>query len=374
MYRKLALCLAVLLILTSNAPAQAPSQSDAVAKLVTAEMEKQKIPGLALLVARDGKTIRAQGFGFANLEHRVRVLPQTIFQSGSVGKQFAATAVMMLVEEGKISLDDSITKYLDDAPAAWKPITVRQLLSHTSGFPDYPEDFDFRKDNKDAETQEKELLKLARSLPLAYEPGTQWKYCNLCYATVGIIIRKVSGKFYGDFLEERIFQPLGMINTSIISEADIIPNRAAGYRLVDGKLKNQEWVSPTANTTADGSLYLTILDLAKWDAALYGEKLAKRSTLEQMWTAVTLSDGKPNKEGYGLGWYGGNNQGRRVLRHGGQWQGFNTHIARYVDDKLTVVVLTNLAYPKLDPIVEGVAKQYLSAAKAGSSLDTKSKR
>lgn len=360
MLRKCTLCLAILAVLASGALAQAPSQSDAVAKLVTAEMEKQKIPGLALLVARDGETIRAQGFGFANLEHRIPVKPETIFQSGSVGKQFAATAVMMLVEEGKISLDDSIAKYLDDAPAAWKPITVRQLLSHTGGFPDYPEDFDFRKDNKDAETQEKELLKLARSLPLAYEPGAQWKYCNLGYATVGIIIRKVTGKFYGDFLEERIFQPFGMSSTSIINEADIIPNRAAGYRLVDGQVKNQEWVSPTANTTADGSLYFNILDVAKWDAALNTEKLLKRSTLAEMWTPVKLSDGQPNKEGYGLGWYSANNQGHRVVRHGGQWQGFNTHIARYVDDKLTVVVLTNLAYPKLDLIVEGVAKQYLS--------------
>lgn len=281
MSRKLTLCLAILALLASGALAQAPSQSDAVAKLVTAEMEKQKIPGLALLVARDGKTIRAQGFGFANLEHRVPVKPETIFQSGSVGKQFAATALMMLVEEGKISLDDSITKYLDDAPAAWKPITIRQLLSHTGGFPDYPEDFDFRKDNKDAETHEKELLKLARGLPLAYEPGTQWKYCNLGYATIGIIIRKVSGKFYGDFLEERIFQPLGMKTTSIINEADIVPNRAAGYRLVDGQVKNQEWVSPTANTTADGALYFTILDLAQWDAALYTDKLLKSSSLAE---------------------------------------------------------------------------------------------
>jgi CubicO group peptidase (beta-lactamase class C family) len=363
MYRKLALGLALLLILTSNAPAQVPSESDAVAKLVTSEMEKQKIPGLALLVARDGKTVRAQGFGFANLEHRVPVKPETIFQSGSMGKQFAATAVMMLVEEGKIGLDDSITKYIEDAPASWKPITIRQLLSHTSGFPDYPDDFDFQKNYKDAETHEQEMLKLARSLPLAFEPGTQWKYCNLGYATVGAIIRKVSGKFYGDFLEERIFQPLDMQTTSIISESDIVPNRAAGYRLVKGQIKNQQWVSPTANTTADGALYFTILDLAKWDAALYGEKLLKRSTLEQMWTPVKLSNGNPNGDGYGFGWRSETKQGHRIVGHSGQWQGFYTHIARYVDDKLTVVVLTNLAYPKLQPIVEGVAKQYLSAAK-----------
>lgn len=355
-------CAAILSVLGAVAHAQAAkAQPDSIAQQVTKEMQKQHIPGLALLVAREGKIIRAEGFGFANLELQVPVKPETVFQSGSMGKQFAATAVMMLVEEGKIALDDSITKYLDNAPATWKPITVRQLLSHTAGFPDYPDDYDFQKNYKDKLSYEQELLKLAAGLPLTSEPGTKFKYCNLGYATVGILIHKVTGKFYGDFLAERIFRPLGMQSTRIISEADIIPNRAAGYRLVNGELKNQEWVSPVANTTADGSLYFTILDLAKWDAALYTEKLVKRSTLEQIWTPVKFKNGQPNSDHYGFGWYSETKGGHRVVAHGGQWQGFHTYIARYVDDKLTVVLLTNLAYPKLDPIVELVAKHYLSA-------------
>lgn len=354
----------MLLTLSALAPAQAPkTQPDWVAQHVTSEMQKQHIPGLALLVARDGKIVRAEGFGFASVELHVPVKPETVFQSGSMGKQFAATAVMMLVEEGKISLDDSITKYFDNAPATWNPITVRELLSHTAGFPDYPDDFDFQKNSKDIEIYEKELLKMASGLPLTSEPGTKFKYCNLGYATVGMLIRKVSGKFYGDFLAERIFRPLGMQSTRIISEADIVPNRAAGYRLVDGQLKNQEWVAPIANTTADGSLYFTILDLAKWDAALYTEKLVKRSTLEQMWTPVKFKNGEPNPDHYGFGWYNQTEDGHRVVAHGGQWQGFHTYIARYVDDKLTVVVLTNLAYPKLDPIAQPIAKHYLAEGK-----------
>ena len=354
----------MLFTLPALAVAQAPKrQPDWVAQHVTTEMQKQHIPGLALLVARDGKIVRAEGFGFANLEHKVPVKPETVFQSGSMGKQFAATAVMMLVEEGKVSLDDSITKYFHNAPATWQPITVRELLSHTSGFPDYPDDFDFQKNSKDIETWEKELLKMAAGLPLTSEPGTKFKYCNLGYATVGMLIRRVTGKFYGDFLAERIFRPLGMQSTRIISEADIIPNRAAGYRLVDGELKNQEWVAPTANTTADGSLYFTILDLAKWDAALYTEKLVKRSTLEQMWTPVKFKNGEPNPDHYGFGWYSETKDGHRVIAHTGQWQGFHTYIGRYVDDKLTLVVLTNLAYPKLDPIADPIAKHYLSASK-----------
>jgi hypothetical protein len=147
-----------------------------------------------------------------------------------------------------------------------------------------------------------------------------------------------------------------------MSEADIIPNRAAGYRLVKGELKNQEWVAPTVNTTADGSLYFSILDLAKWDAALYTEKLLKRSSLEQMWTPAKLNNGQPNSGDYGFGWSIGNVRGHRVLDHGGAWQGFKTHISRYVDDKLTVVVLTNLGDAEPGVITEHVAGMYLPSS------------
>ena len=318
-------------------------------------MARQHIPGLALLVSRNGEPVRAQGFGFSNVELQVPVKPETVFQSGSMGKQFAATAIMMLVEEGKIGLDDSITKYFPEAPATWKPVTVRHLLSHSGGFTDYPKNFDFRKDRS-----EDELLKIAEAIPLAFPPGTNWSYSNLGYLTLGILIHRVTGTFYGDVLQERIFRPLGMQSTRIISEADIIPNRAAGYRLVKGELKNQEWVSPALNTTADGSLYFSILDLAKWDAALYTEKLLKRSSLDQMWTVVKLNNGKPNSGNYGFGWEMTSSHGHRVIGHGGSWQGFKTHILRYVDDKLTVVVLANLAEADPGKIAEHVAEIYLA--------------
>lgn len=299
------------------------STSDNVAQYVKAEMARQHIPGLALLVSRDGEPVRAQGFGFSNVELQVPVKPETLFQSGSVGKQFAATAIMMLVEKGTISLDDSITKYFPEAPPTWKPVSVRHLLSHTGGFTDYPKDFDFRKDRS-----EDELLKIVEAIPLAFPPGTNWSYSNLGYLTLGILIHRVTGTFYGDVLQERIFRPLGMQTTRIISEADIIPNRSAGYRLVKGELKNQEWVSPALNTTADGSLYFSILDLAKWDAALYTEKLLKRTSLDQMWTVVKLNNGKPNSGDYGFGWEITNSHGHRVVGHSGSWQGFKTQLSR----------------------------------------------
>ena len=328
--------------------------SKAVDEYIHSEMQRQKIPGLALLVSRDGKIIRAQGYGLSNVELQVPVKPETIFQSGSMGKQFTAAAIMMLVEEGKIALDDPVSKFLPGAPAAWNDVTIRELLSHTAGFTDYPDSFDFRKDYTEAD-----LLKIVEGIPLAFPPGTSWSYSNLGYLTLGILIHHVTGEFYGDFLQQRIFQPLGMTTTRIISEADIVPNRAAGYRLVDGRLKNQEWVSPTLNTTADGALYFSIVDLAKWDAALYTEKLLKRSSLDEMWTVVKLKNGEPNSGSYGFGWSILNKDGHRVFDHGGAWQGFKTHISRYVDDKLTIVVLTNLESAEPAKIVEGVARLYL---------------
>jgi CubicO group peptidase (beta-lactamase class C family) len=339
----------------SSQAAAANQPADAVAQFVRAQMEKQRIPGLALLVSRNGEPIRLEGYGLSNVELKVPAKPETIFQSGSVGKQFTATAMMMLVEAGKIGLGDPLTKYFPEAPASWTHVSVRELLSHTGGFTDYPQDFDMRKDYS-----EDQLLRMVEAIPLAYPPGTNWSYSNLGYLTLGILIHRVTGEFYGDFLQERIFKPLKMSTTRIINEADIIPNRSAGYRLDKGDLKNQEWVSPSLNTTADGSLYFSILDLAKWDAALYTEKLLKRSTLEQMWTVATLRDGKPNSGQYGYGWFVKIKKDRRVVEHEGQWQGFETQISRYVDDGLTVVVLTNLGDAEPERIADGVAAIYLS--------------
>ena len=337
----------VLAFLSSNAYAQ----TDKIDDYVKAQMQTQKIPGLSIAVVRKGEVVKAKGYGLANVELNVPASADTVYQSGSMGKQFTATAVMMLVEEGKLALDDKINKYFPDSPESWSNITIRHLLTHTSGTTDYPKDFDFRRDYSEAELQKK-----AQAIPLGFAPGEKWSYSNLGYVTLGILVSKVAGKFYGDFLQERIFKPLGMSTARIINESDIVMNRAAGYRMPKGELKNQEWVSPTMNTTADGSLYLTVLDMAKWDAALYTEKLLKKSSFDQIWTPVKLNNGLTRP--YGFGWAFADVRGHKLIEHGGAWQGFTSHIARYVDDKLTVIVMTNRAGANPGLIAHGIAGLY----------------
>ncbi len=342
--------LLVPLLLAVASLAQA-AERDPVRDFVTAYIAKYKIPGVALMVRRQGRVVRSEGYGVANLEHRVPVKPETVFQSGSMGKQFTAMAVMTLVEEGKLALDDPVSKYLD-APADWKGMTVRHLLTHTSGLGDYPADFPLQKD-----ATEDEELKMAMAQKLSFAPGEKWAYSNLGYLTLGGLIHKVSGQFYGDLLAQRVFGPLGMTRTRIISEADIVPDRAAGYRLVDGVIKNQEWVAPSVNTTADGSLYFSVLDLAKWDEALEAGKIVSKASYDAMWSPVRLNDGSTAPYGFGWGIHQAAN-GHRLIEHTGSWQGFTTYIGRYPDNRLTVAVLCNLAGATPSYIARRVAGMY----------------
>jgi CubicO group peptidase (beta-lactamase class C family) len=317
-------------------------RADAIDDLVQAEIKRQKIPGAAVAVIHHGKVTKAAGYGLANLEHAVPVKRETVFQSGSVGKMFTAAAVMLLVEDGKLTLDDPVGKHLPDAPESWQGVTVRHLLTHTAGINDF-----YLLMNLQQNYTEDQLLKKAFAATPKPKPGEKWAYSNTGYVTLGVLVSKLSGKFYGDLLKERVFDPLGMKTARVISEADVIPNRAAGYRLAKGEWKNQEWVSPTLNTTADGALYLTLDDYIKWDAALGTDGVLKKASWEQMWTPAKLADGK--ETGYGFGWMLGSVNGHKRTHHGGAWQGFTTYFDRYPDDRLTVVVLTNLAAPASNP-------------------------
>jgi CubicO group peptidase (beta-lactamase class C family) len=335
-----------------------PEQATAIDRYVDAEMKREHVVGIAVGIYSRGQILVAKGYGLANIELNVPVRAETIFQSGSVGKQFTAAAIMMLVEEGKIGLDDSVVKYFPNAPQSWQAIRVKNLLSHTSGLSEYESDervgpngpFYLRMDYT-----EDEMVNKIEALPIEFKPGDKWDYRNTNYVLLGVIIRKVTGSFYADYLQQRIFKPLGMNSTRLISEADIIPNRSAGYEHKGEVIQNQSWVSPTFNSTADGALYFNVLDLAKWDAALYGTQILKQSSLDRSWTVFSLNDGKPNSANYGFAWEITSVNGHKQIDHGGAWQGFRCHILRYPDDSISVVVLANSDSARPEQIAHVIA-------------------
>ena len=342
---------AVMLVLafaSGLAGAQDPA-GDRIDRFVRAEMQRQSVPGVVIGLVQGGVVVKAQGYGYANLEHQVVAGAATIYQSGSLGKQFTAAAVMLQVEDGKLSLADPLTKFFQHAPKTWGLITVRHLLTHTSGIPGYVDGMlDYRKDYT-----EEELSRFAFSLDLEFAAGARWNYSDTGYVLLGIIVRKVSGSFYGDVLAERVFKPLGMTTARVISEADLVPNRAAGYRLVGGAVKNQEWVSPTLNTTADGALYLTVRDLIAWDAAVRARAVLTPDSWQQILRPVQLNSGKTYP--YGFGWALDQRGGQPLQGHSGSWQGFQARFSRFIGEDLSVVVLANLAEADPTRIADGIA-------------------
>ena len=327
------------------------ARADAVDDYMREALQRAKIPGASVLIIRGGEVRKAQGYGFANVELQVPASAATIYQSGSTGKQFTAAGILLLVEAGKLSLDDKLATFFDGAPAAWQRITIRQLLTHTSGIRDYENspDIDLRKDYDEAA-----LLEVMKRLPQDFEPGSQWSYSNSGYLILGLITSKLSGMHWSDYQAQVLFKPLGMKTTRVISESDIVMNRAAGYELdAAGSLKNQEWVAPSLNRCADGALYYSVLDLAAWDAALKAGRFLSPVSRAAWMTPVKLNDGSTYQ--YGFGWDINEQRGRRLIEHGGSWQGFRTQISRYVDDDLSVMVLTNLASAEPGQLAHDIA-------------------
>ncbi len=331
------------------------SRADEVDDYIQTQMQQQHIPGLSLAVVTNGAVLKTAAYGLANVELGVPVRTDTVFQIQSVTKTFTATAIMMLVEEGKVGLEDKLTEHFGRLPEAWNGITVRHLLTHTSGIKDFINEptVDLRLDLKP-----EDVIESLRKLPLNFAPGEKYAYSNTGYHLLGMIIRKVTGRYWDEFLCERIFQPLGMNDTRVISWSEIITNRAAGYAWEDGRLRNGNFIAPTILGYAGGGLRSTVLDLAKWDAVLCTEKLLKRSTLEQMWTPAKFNNGRDST--YGFGWGIGKEHGHRLISHtGSHMTGFKSALARFVDDKLTVIVLTNQRAADQMAIAKGVAAFYI---------------
>jgi D-alanyl-D-alanine carboxypeptidase len=339
--------------------ALADKTTDSIDSIVKSAMEKRHIPGISVAVMKEGRPVYVHGYGLANVELTVPATPATVYEIGSITKQFTATTVMMLVEEGKIALDDSINKYLDGLPEAWNSVTIRHLLTHTSGIKSYTNLPSFlpnlRKDYKP-----EEIPRLSYEIPLEFQPGERFAYNNTGYFLLGMILEKVSGKPYGELLHDRIFSPLGMTSTRINSLRDVIPNRASGYDWSGTGYKNAEYLSMTQPGGA-GVLVSTVLDMAKWDAALYGERLLKKSSLQQMWTPFKLNTGTMSN--YGFGWGITHTPAHRGIAHGGGIPGFTTDIRRLLDDKLTVVVFTNSGVANPGSIAQSIAELYVPAVK-----------
>lgn len=330
------------------------AEADKIDDYIATQLQRLHIPGASVAIVRDGRIIKAQGYGLANLELKASATKDTVYEIGSNTKQFTAAAIMMLVEGGKVQLDDPITKYFPEAPQAWRSITIRHLLTHTSGIQNHvaiPHWLDVFRTNLAFETSppRDELLKMFFKLPLEFQPGESWAYDNTGYYLLGIIIEKASGESYWQFLDERIFKPLGMNATRNTDPQPIVPNRASGYEWKHDHFENRPILLPAIAFSA-GSLLSTVEDMAKWDVALYTEKLLKRSSLDQMRTAAVTKGGADAPFNYGFGWFIDSYHGHRLVQHSGGTPGFSSVMYRFLDDKLTIVILTNHADRILDQL------------------------
>ncbi len=351
--------LSCLLMAMVSAPAMGqrardPGLGARVDRLVEGYRIGRHVPGIAIAVVRSGTVIKAKGYGFANLELKAPVTPETVFGLGSISKQFTATAIMQLVEDGKVRLDDPVTRYLDSLPPHWGRITVRQLLTHTSGIPEehwLPNFVEFDR----FEHHHLDVLRTIFADSLQSEPGAVWAYRNSGYRLLGMIVEKASGESYWAFMERRIFAPLRMTATRSSDPKSLIPHRARGYGKERGRVVNRDAVTESA-AFSEGALMSSVLDLARWDSSLYRPRVLSQASLDQMWTPVTLTNGQSYP--YGFGWMVAPTNGLRTVGHGGSLPGFLTNFSRFVAKGLTVVVLGNAEWADPAALAQAIAGIY----------------
>ena len=344
----------ILLFATVAAAPTAPAQIDAILK----DYDRADAPGASVLVALDGKVLYRKAFGLANLEERTPITTATNFRLASVTKQFTATAVLLLAERGELSLDDPLTRFFPGFSKAAHEVKVRHLLGHTSGLFDYE---DLIPPGTTVPLKDKDVLDLVgRQDRLYFAPGSQFRYSNTGYALLALIVEKVSGRPFAQFLAKNIFDPLGMAGT-VAYEAGIskVARRAYGYSARDGRFARTDQ-SLTSSVLGDGGIYSSVEDLWRWDQALYGTRLLPAETLAMAFQAGTPTSDQPGS-GYGYGWYVASHRGTRKIWHYGETIGFSTYLARYPDKRLTIIMLTNRNDNFLGPTVDRIADVILGA-------------
>ena len=343
MFRKFVFVASILLGL-AQVSAQAQGQGSAPAshstERLTAQVEEYMAAAVrvshfsgAVLLARDGRPVFRGAYGMANQELDVPNTPQTVFRLGSLTKAFTAAAVMLLQERGKLQVSDRICSHLSDCPAEWQRITIRNLLSHTSGITSYTDLPDYQKTMGTPVTHDLQIARF-RGLPLEFGPGEKYRYSNSGYYLLGVIIERASGKPYADFLQENIFQPLGMTSSGYDSSRRIIKNRASGYQMQGEAVVNALPIDMSVPYAA-GALVSTVDDMLRWDQALFTGKLLSRKSLDEMLTPSKAS------EDYGYGWTIHRRFERQVIEHNGGINGFMTSVSRFPADNVTVIVLSN---------------------------------
>jgi CubicO group peptidase (beta-lactamase class C family) len=301
---------------------------------------------MSVAVLRGDSVLLARGYGFANVEHRVPATDSTVYAVGSVSKQFTAAAIVLLSQQGRLGLEDPITRYLPEGSAVWSGVTIRHLLTHTSGIPE-----DTTLDSR-RNYSESELVRSAVR-PLEFKPGKLESYSSTGYALLGVIIHRVAGVFWSDFVRDHIFRALDMRTARVNADTDTAANRAAGYYLVNDTLQTPEPVSPSFNAAADCCLSFSVRDLARWAIGLNHGKVLGRAGFELSWTPVRLNNG--GSYPYGLGWNIVEQRGYRRIGHSGAWLGSHATIQRYPDFDLTVIVMLNLGQANSEGIAVGIA-------------------
>jgi CubicO group peptidase (beta-lactamase class C family) len=326
--------------------------------IVRARFDSQGLAlGVAVAVVKNGSVVHCQGYGLANLEWRCPITPETVFRLGSISKPMTAQAILLLEQQGKLSLDDALTQYLPAYPMHGYTISLRHLLTHTSGIPCYTEQEDFGMHYRQGDLSHDELLSLFKDLPLECEPGTRYNYSNSGYYLLGMIIETVSGKSYGEFVHDAIFEPLGMVHSCYMDNEPIILHRAEGYRQMGQVYQHSRYISMKFPFAA-GALGSTLEDLIRWDAALREGRLLDQQTQQGMYTRTKLADGEISS--YGYGWGIDNYHGRRRVGHGGGISGFSTYLARFVDDAATVILLSNIEGLEVGRLGEQISQLVLA--------------